>query len=72
MNCAGCSREFQDGDRFIIDTSAGFTRSEPDPVVDDLIAEVFGAEDGKLRLCEDCTEPGGTYQLETFREGSHD
>jgi len=54
------------GDRYIVDTSSGFTKSPADPGVDDLIAGIFGGSDGKLRFCEDCTEPGGDYLFETF------
>ncbi len=64
--CAGCWRKLEDGDRYIVDTAAGFLAQEDDPVVDGLIAEILGASDGRVRLCEDCTELGGPYILETF------
>lgn len=59
--CAGCNREFEVGDRYIVDTSSGFTKSEANPEIDGLIAGIFGGSDDKVRLCEDCTEPGGDY-----------
>lgn len=66
ISCAGCNREIEVGDRYILDTPAGFMKKEPDPMVDGIIAELFGATDGKVRFCEDCTEPGGNYHFETY------
>lgn len=57
---------FEVGDRYITDTSSGFTKSAADPKVDAIMASIFGGTDGKLRFCEDCTEPGGDYMFETF------
>jgi hypothetical protein len=64
--CAGCNREIEVGDRYILDTVAGFLKHDADPLVDGLVAEIFGADDGKVRFCEDCTEPGGDYLFETY------
>lgn len=65
IRCAGCNDEIEVGDRFIVDTSSGFLKSDAEPVVDDIIASLFGGSDGKVRFCEDCTEPGGDYLFET-------
>lgn len=82
IRCVGCNREIEVGDRFIFDTTAGFLKTDANPEVDDIIAGIFGASDGKVRFCEDCTEPGGDYFFETyygdeepaasFQEDSHD
>jgi len=65
IRCAGCDGEIEVGDRFIFDTPAGFLKQDASPAVDDIIARLFGASDGKVRFCEDCTEPGGDYLFET-------
>ena len=55
--CATCGHEFRVGDRYIEDTSSGFVGEGADPAVDDLMADLFGGSDGKVLLCENCTEP---------------
>lgn len=65
MRCVGCNRELDVGDRYIEDTSSGFARRQPDPVVDGLLADIFGGRDGKVVFCEDCTQDGGDYMFET-------
>lgn len=70
MKCAGCNRELEVGDRYIEDSATGFMESHGDgpsavPDFDDLAALVFGGSDGKIRYCEDCTQPGGDYLFET-------
>lgn len=64
--CAGCNREIEVGDRFILDTTSGFLKQDATPEIDDIIGSIFGASDGKVRFCEDCTEPGGSYHFETY------
>lgn len=64
--CATCGHEFVEGDRFIVDTSSGFLGLPDEHGVDNIMAEIFGATDGKLRICEDCTQAGGSYLFETF------
>lgn len=66
LRCAGCNRVFEVGDLYIEDTSSGFTKSAADETVDDLIAGIFGGSDGKVRLCEVCTQAGGVYTPKTF------
>lgn len=65
MLCAGCSREIAVGDRYIVDTSSGFTKTDANPVVDAIVASIFGGSDGLVWICEDCTEPGGDYLFAT-------
>ena len=68
MICAGCNRQFKDGDRYIIDSASGFLNQAGDgnPEIDSLIAGIFGSQDGKVRFCENCTRDGGTYQFRTY------
>ena len=66
--CAGCGHEFKSGDHYIEDSCSGFLGETPDPVVDDIIAGIFGAE--KVRLCEACIEDGGEYVPLVFAEAS--
>lgn len=66
MNCAGCHREIEVGDRYIEDTASGFTNGDASPEVDGLIAEIMGGRDGKVFFCDDCTVEGGDYLFETF------
>lgn len=76
MKCFGCQRTLEVGDHYIADTSSGFGNREAEPVVDGLLADIFGGVDGKIVLCEDCTQEGGRYKLETVygdeEEGSPD
>lgn len=65
MRCAGCNRELEIGDRYITDTSSGFTKSAEDPAADEIVAMILGGFAGKIVFCEDCTEPGGDYLYET-------
>jgi hypothetical protein len=65
MKCFGCQRDI--GDRYIEDTASGFIGVEDTPVVDDLIADIFGGgPGGKVIFCDDCTTEGGDYMFETF------
>lgn len=65
MNCSGCQREIEVGDRFIKDTATGFIGKDADPLIDSLIADIFGGTDGEVVYCEDCTQDGGSYMWET-------
>ncbi len=65
LRCIGCFRELEVGDRYIEDTSSGFLKMDSEPSVDGLMADVFGGKNGKVIFCEDCTEDGGDYRLET-------
>lgn len=65
MNCVGCNKEIEIGDRYIEDTVSGFLRSETEPDTYGIIAELFGGAGGKVFFCEDCTEDGGDYLYET-------
>jgi len=64
--CAGCGHQFAPGDLYIEDELSGFIGKEPDPVVDGLVAEIFGAE--KVRLCDACTQQGGDYMQLVYAE----
>jgi hypothetical protein len=66
VRCGGCNREIEVGDRYIVDSASGFLKTQDsDADIDDLISGIFGASDGKVRFCEDCTKPGGGYLFET-------
>jgi hypothetical protein len=65
MKCAGCSRNLEVGDRYIEDAASGFLKSEGDPEIDGLIAEILGGSGSTIYYCEDCTTPGGDYLFET-------
>lgn len=55
--CVTCGHVFEEGDRYIEDTSSGFVGAHADPSVDDLMADLFGGIAGKVLMCEGCTEP---------------
>lgn len=59
MNCAGCKRELQVGDRFIRFTASEWavhSGQKPLDGLDDIFASVFGSNDGdNLVYCEGCT-----------------
>jgi hypothetical protein len=66
MRCAGCRRELDVGDRYIKDKASGFIGRPTSPEIDGLIAEILGSDcDGSVLYCEDCTEEGGEYMLDT-------
>jgi hypothetical protein len=69
MNCAGCRREIEVGDRYIVDSPSGFMASmgsaDRDSGLDGLVADLLGGSGGKVFYCTDCTEPGGDYMFET-------
>lgn len=69
MKCAGCDRELEVGDRYILDSASGFLAAGGTEVTsefDGLMAQILGGEDGKVAFCEDCTTEGGDYLFETF------
>ena len=67
MKCFGCKQEIEVGDRYIEDTSSGFSGQEANPEIDDLVAELFsGRDDGKIVFCSDCTQEGGDYISQTY------
>lgn len=73
--CPTCGHEFEEGDRYIEDTSSGFLGLDADPVVDGLMADLFGGAGSTIRICEGCTElrPEGGYQFHVYgdsRSGS--
>jgi hypothetical protein len=53
--CAGCSRKFEIGDRYIEDAPSGFMGSEDGERFDSLIASVLGGSGETIRYCEACT-----------------
>lgn len=74
MICAGCRRELEVGDLYIVDTASGFLDTEATPEIDGLIADIFGGDDtlsgaagGKVVFCEDCTDKtkDGRYLFDT-------
>lgn len=65
MRCGGCNRELEVGDRFIKATPAEFMGRKPSSV-DGLVAEMLGGVGGQMAYCEDCTQEGGDFMLETF------
>jgi hypothetical protein len=67
--CVTCGHEFKPGDRYIEDTSSGFVGADADPSVDDLMADLFGGQDGKVLMCEGCTESSANgYQPKVWAQ----
>jgi hypothetical protein len=66
MNCAGCRREIEVGDRYIEDTAGGFIDKDTAPEINGLISEILGGANGKVFFCDDCTVEGGDYMFETY------
>lgn len=73
MICGDCGRQLEVGDQYIEDTASGFAKLPADPLIDGLIADIFGGDatlsggaGGKIIFCEDCTEPGGDYRFNTY------
>ena len=76
--CAGCQHQLEPGDRYIVDTASGFCGAEPNPLVDDLIADIFardstlsGGGNGQVIFCEACTDKTreGGWHLQTYTGG---
>jgi NMD protein affecting ribosome stability and mRNA decay len=76
--CAGCQRQLEAGDEYIVDTASGFCGADADPVIDGLIADIFARDDtlsgggnGDVIFCEACTDPTreGRWHLQTYVEG---
>lgn len=65
MKCTGCQRELGVGDHYIKDSASAFVGKEADPVIDGLIAEIMGGSGAEVVYCEDCTQDGGDWKLET-------
>jgi hypothetical protein len=67
MKCAGCMDEIEVGDRFIKARPSQFLgTSDDDDALDGIMADLLGGSDGKVAYCEDCTQDGGKWKLETF------
>lgn len=66
MKCVGCSKELEVGDRYIEGTASEFVGGEHHPGTDLLVAELLGGVGGKVVYCEDCTEEGGDFRMQTY------
>jgi hypothetical protein len=66
MKCAGCNRKIEVGDRFIRDTPSGFLKKDDDLGIDDILSTLLGGDGTDIFYCEDCTQPGGFYTIETY------
>lgn len=59
MNCAGCHRTLEVGDRYIQFTHSEWAEregKEPLEGMDDVLAQIMGSDYGdKIVYCEDCT-----------------
>ena len=73
MICGDCGRKLEVGDQYIEDTPSGYIGKESDPLIDGLVADIFGGDatlsggaGGKIVFCEDCTERGGDYRFSTY------
>lgn len=71
MICAGCRRELEVGDHYIIGTTAemmhGRGAETKDAFVEGLVAEILGGgQTGQIIYCEDCTVDGGEFLPETY------
>jgi hypothetical protein len=64
MTCAGCNRELEVGDRYIKGSASEFM-GRPDDGLNGLMADLLGGSGGKVVYCEDCTQEGGQWKLET-------
>jgi hypothetical protein len=60
VNCAGCQRELEVGDRYIKFTASEWAEREgmkPLDGLDDVFADLMGSGFGKdIVFCDDCTE----------------
>jgi hypothetical protein len=66
VRCAGCSRELEVGDQYIEGTAGEFLGQDVDEGVESLLASVLGSGRGdKIVYCEDCTQKGGDFLLNT-------
>jgi hypothetical protein len=65
MKCSDCNRELEVGDRYIEDSASAFLGRDADPEIDGLIADILGGTGGKVVYCEDCTQEGGHWKLNT-------
>lgn len=66
MRCAGCNRDLEVGDRYIRATASEFVGAEASSETDDLIAQIMGGAGGQVAFCEDCTQEGGDFHIETY------
>jgi hypothetical protein len=66
MKCAGCRRDLEVGDHYIEATASEFM-GRADDGLNGLMADILGSGNGdKLVYCEDCTQDGGQWRMETF------
>lgn len=63
--CAGCRAEIEVGDRFIKDTPAAFM-GKGDDGLNGLMADIMGGVGTEIVYCEDCTQEGDGWKLETY------
>lgn len=65
MKCAGCMEQIAVGDRFIKARPSEFMGTE-DAGLDGLMSDLLGGRGGEVAYCEDCTQEGGRFKLETY------
>ena len=66
MTCAGCRRELEVGDHYIEGSASEFMGREDDGM-DDLMGMILGSGPAnKIIYCEDCTQRGGDFLLNTY------
>lgn len=67
MICAGCRRVLEVGDQYIEGSISEYMGHDVKPDVGDIMHEVFGSGPaGKIIYCEDCTERGEGFLLNTY------
>lgn len=67
MTCAGCQRDLEVGDQYIVGTASEYLRQDVSSEVGGLLAEILGGRpDSKIVYCEDCTQAGGDFMLSTY------
>jgi hypothetical protein len=68
MRCAGCMKDLEDGDLIIRDTVSAFVGRDSPAGLDAIVADVMGGEGPEVAFCESCTQKGGRWIPEPFKE----
>ena len=73
MICAGCRDTIEIGDQYIEGVASDYLHQDVDPEIAGLLADIVGGNadldgstGGRIVYCEDCTETGGDFRLQTY------